>query len=203
MANAFARYLPCFDTEPVTGLFGFEAPSGAKVEVEPDPVDLVAEAEQRGYRSGHAAAQAEFELVRAQDLDRAREELAEARRSWTEREAERLAEQLRLAFQDLEGLITAEVADILSGFVAAAVRDQAVDDLAHTLAKLLRDGKHRAVRLSGPEDLLDLIRDRLGASADSLSFEPESGVDVRVVLDETILETQLEAWRVRLAAAAA
>lgn len=200
MRNAFASYLPCFDVEPVPGLFGFETPSAPDIELQPDLVDPIVEAEERAYGAGRAAAWAEFQIVRSEDAARAEEQLVEARNSWTEQESERLSKQFRLAFQDLESTVTTEVADVLSKFVAAAVRDQAVAELAAMLAKFLQAAEHGSVAISGPEDLLDALRERLGAYAASLSFVADGKADVRAVMGETIFETQLEAWRTRLSA---
>jgi hypothetical protein len=203
MANAFARLLPDFEApERRAPLL---PPELKPLDAEPpaeDPAKLLAAAEERGRGAGFAAAEAAYERQRAEDLARFEERLVAARREWSETEADRLAGRFAAAFGELEATVIGSVARILVPFVAAAVRQQALDDLSETVSGLLAEDSHRFLRISGPEDLLAALRGRLSAHVASIEYLAGEGPDVRAVCDDTTLETQIRAWVDRLAAAA-
>jgi hypothetical protein len=50
------------------------------------------------------------------------------------------------------------------------------------------------VEVSGPQDLTDKIREHLTGKAANLSFHVNGDCDLRVTVDETVLETRIGAW---------
>ena len=52
------------------------------------------------------------------------------------------------------------------------------------------------MKASGSADLLDALEAALGARAGLVSFEPVDGEpDVRIVCDQTVIQTRLADWR--------
>jgi hypothetical protein len=51
-----------------------------------------------------------------------------------------------------------------------------------------------AIRISGPADLLEILRQHLHAAPVAIEYVTQDGVDVRVVAEQTSIDTQLKAW---------
>lgn len=180
----------------------------------PEPVETpeeraqrVAEAEERGRAAGRAQGLAEARADAEAAMAAAREgfaaELAAERARWSESEAERLAAGFAAALRALDANLTRRIGRLLVPVLTDALRRRAVDDLAQALGRLTADPNHAAIRVSGPEDLLAALGQRLGAQADGIAFAPGAAPEVSVVADQTVIETQLAAWTRLLAAAAA
>jgi hypothetical protein len=148
---------------------------------------------ERGRELGRAEAAAETASVLAcmqADYDA---RLVEMRQSWCTEEGDRLAAGFAEALQALGAGLTDRVGHLLVPVLTEALRRQAVDELAHSLARIL--GEARApVRVSGPADLLDAVAGKLGPFEASVDFVPADTADVAVQADQTVIETQLGAW---------
>ena len=183
---ALANYLPRFG-------------AGVTGDIEAGPaIDRVAEAELRGRRLATAEAEARTATLLAEERSAAEARLAEARRAWVEGESERLQTCLAEAFSRIEAGIAEATTRVLAPFLESAARDAAVDDLVRTLETLLADGEHRAIRISGPEDLLAALQARIPTGTCGVTFAPGEAADVTVIADKTIMMTQIGAWMDRL-----
>jgi TPR repeat protein len=202
--NALARYIQRFDADEVappaelTPRQPDRAMPAMAAMSEPGP-DKVAEAEAEGRRQGRAEAERTFEKLLAAERDAFARRLLEERARWSAEEGERLAEALAGAGRHLEALLSDAAARALAPFLIASARERALADLCATLGTLLADGRHPAISVGGPRDLIMEIAARLGPRAEGLAFEPGTAADVRVVADSTIIETQFAAWASRLA----
>jgi hypothetical protein len=54
------------------------------------------------------------------------------------------------------------------------------------------------VNVSGPDDLLAALQAKLGSGGPTLRTTTAPGCDLTVQIEQTVLETTLGAWRVRL-----
>ena len=137
--------------------------------------------------------------AKAEAADRAFEERLAAERSrWAAEQGDALAAKLDAGLEQLGSEVGDAVAGILAPFVEQALRQRIVEELLRTLEKVLKGGRPATLKISGPDDLLDCIRQALGGSAAAIEFEATDAVDVRVVADRTVIETQLEAWLQRI-----
>ncbi|MCG6122735.1 MAG: hypothetical protein MEP57_08510 [Microvirga sp.] len=178
----------------------------------PDPRDL-AEAEEAGAARGRAEALAEIladaetriAAAREEALELARGEhaqaLARAREEWVATEGAALAEALAKSLGEIEARLAAKTARALRPFLREAVRDKAVTALCETLADLLRSGPSATLRMSGPEDLLDAVMRRIAGFEGKIAISVVDAPDIRVVCDETTIETQIALWAQSLALA--
>ncbi|WP_306438920.1 hypothetical protein, partial [Methylobacterium symbioticum] len=180
-----------------------EAPPPAPVETPEERAALLAEAEARGRAEGLAEARAEAEARLEQERAAFETRFAEARRQWSESEAESLASGFAAALRALDAELTGRIARLLVPVLTDALRRRAVAELGDALQRLLADPQAAQVRVSGPEDLLAALGDRLGPLADTIAFAPGEATEVSVVADQTVIETQLAAWTRLLAAAVA
>ena len=219
MAAALAQFLPDFsgDTGPVRAAPAAPAPRPAPratdglaallrkppvpVETPEDRAAQLRAAEmkgiERGLERGRELGRAEAEAETASALACMQADydarLAEMRQAWCVEEGDRLGVAFADALQALGAGITDRVGHLLVPVLTEALRRQAVDELAQSLARIL--GESRApVRVSGPADLLDAVADKLGPFEPAVEFVPAETADVAVQADQTVIETQLGAW---------
>jgi flagellar biosynthesis/type III secretory pathway protein FliH len=166
-------------------------------EIETGSVDAIADAFARGREEGLAAGRAEYAARLDEERAAAEARLAEERAAWSSLEGARLGDAIAAAFQSLEASVGDAVAAILSPVLKEGRRRRAVDELAENLKRLMASGQ-RILRVSGPEDLLEELRARLGADMSAVAFEAAEDIDMRVVAEQTTIETQLKAWMPRI-----
>jgi F0F1-type ATP synthase membrane subunit b/b' len=204
MAAPLAQYLADFGSSLKPG----EAPQGRgrAPAIQPlraiieSPVEKIEEALARGREQGAAAARAEYEAKLAEERARAAAALAEARRAWVAEEGETLAAKLSVSMRELTTMLADSLARILRPFLVDALRQQVVDGLLEKLGVLLAHDRDIVLRISGPQDLLDSLREKLGSFPASIDYIPTDDADVRVVANQTVIETQLQAWFQRIGA---
>ncbi len=153
-----------------------------------------------GRREAEEAAQAALaaaEAARLEDQQAFEARIAAMREEWTLQEADRLASGFKDALDGLGAQLSDALAPILAPFVEEKVRAHALRDLASLVQQQMALGSG-AIRISGPQDLIDALDARLGA-ASGITFTPAATAEVRMEADGAVIETQLEAWRHRLA----
>jgi hypothetical protein len=170
----------------------------AKPEVEEDKPEPIATAFLRGRYQGLDDARAEFEEKLKAAEEAFEERLTAERAAWVTEQGAELAAKIATAVDTLSNDIGDSVAAILSPFVEEKLRVRIVEELLRSLEKVLKGGRPATLKISGPDDLLQVIRQTLGASSSAIDFEATDAIDVRVVADHTIIETQLEAWLQRI-----
>jgi DNA-binding TFAR19-related protein (PDSD5 family) len=129
------------------------------------------------------------------------EQLTAARREWTEVQAERIMSQLVSVNEVLESKIAAALTRVLRPFVMDGVRKQAVTDMRACIGKTVASAAHPSIEVSGPQDLLDAIAAAMTDVAVAVSYRPDASSELRVVLGDTVLETQMQDWAARLSVA--
>jgi hypothetical protein len=128
------------------------------------------------------------------------EQLAAARREWTEVQSERVMSQLASVPGVLEAKITASLARVLRPIVLAEVRKQAVSDMRASIEKMMANSAQPAIEVSGPQDLLDALANAMSDIAVAVSYRADASCDLRVIAGDTVLETQMQEWASRLKA---
>lgn len=213
MAAAIARFLPDFSDavapartapaarppaapapRPVDGLAALLRKPAAPPE---DREALLRDAEARGLARGRDLGRAEAAAETASVLACLQADydarLVEMRQAWCADEGDRLAAGFAEALQALGAGLTDRVGHLLVPVLTEALRRQAVDELARSLARILGDVR-APVRVSGPADLLEAVAGKLGPFEASVAFVPSDAADVSVQADQTVIETQLGAW---------
>jgi hypothetical protein len=169
--------------------------ASASARVQPQRSD---DAYERGLAAGKAAALAEIETrLEAQRMYYG-QQLELERFTWANREAEKLAEKFTAGLSAIETSIANATARILKPFLAETAHRQAIAELVDALEIMIAKNQGITIEIFGPEDLLQLIREKLSDRNVAAVFSPGSEVDVRVVAGQTILETNLSAWIDRL-----
>ncbi|MGE7413364.1 hypothetical protein [Methylobacterium tarhaniae] len=189
--------------DPAVVAAPFVKPAAAKRETPEERAALLAAAEERGRQQGLAEAREEAEIARLRAAEAAERRLAEARRHWSEAEAEALADGFAAALRALDATLSDRIARLLVPVLTDALRRQAVAELSGALARLLAEPQAATIRVSGPDDLLAALAARLGPLAASVSFTAAETAEVQVSADQTVIDTQLGAWTRLIAAAVA
>jgi hypothetical protein len=156
------------------------------------------DAYERGVAAGKASVLADIETRLEAERARYAQQLELERFTWANREAEKLAELFATGIGEIETNIANITARILKPFLAENAHRQAIAELIEALETLMGKNQGMTLEIFGPEDLLELIREKLRDRNVAALFTPSDGVDVRVVAGQTILETSLGLWMDKL-----
>ncbi|MDX3966405.1 MAG: hypothetical protein QHD01_07380 [Bradyrhizobium sp.] len=162
---------------------------------EAPPVNLLDDA----YRRGHAAGVADGDARLAEERIRSAIRLGEERAKWSDQQAVAIVSGFEAACREIESNIASSVARILLPFLTEAVRDKAIGSLVEQVAALTGSSPMPVFKVTGPSELLDLVKTQLEASRRTgIEYEAADTFEVRVVADQTVIETQISAWSERL-----
>jgi len=172
----------------------FQSPPPAPA-TEVPPVNLLDDA----YRRGHAAGVAEGDARVAEERVRSAIRLGEERAKWSDQQAVTIVSGFEAACREIETNIASSVARILLPFLADAVRDKAIGSLVEQIAALTGNSPVPVFKITGPSELLDLVKTQLEtARRTGIEYEAAETFEVRVVADQTVIETKIAAWSERL-----
>jgi hypothetical protein len=151
------------------------------------------------YRRGHTAGLAEGEAKLAEERVRSAIRLGEERAKWSDQQAVAVVNGFATACREIESNIASSVARILLPFLADAVRDKAIGSLVEQIAALTSNSPVPVFRVTGPSDLIDLVKAQLDAvNRTGIEYQAADTVEVRVLADQTTIETQISTWIDRL-----
>lgn len=151
------------------------------------------------YRRGYAAGLAEGNAGLAEERVRSAVRLGEERARWSDQQAVAVVNGFTAACRELETDIAGSVARILQPFLADAVRDKAVAALIEQISALTCSSPVPVFRISGPADLLERVKEQLDAiRRTGIEYQADETIEIRVVADRTVIETQMQAWTARL-----
>ncbi len=156
------------------------------------------EAFARGIDDGRAAAESEFEAKLEEQRAEFAEQLAAARQEWAAGAGEELANRLLLAVQEFEKRVAETTARILKPFLATELHRQAVAELQASLDTLMATNQGVSLVISGPADVLEVLRRQLSGKVASVTYTPSDDCDVRIVAGPATLETCLKSWMAKL-----
>ncbi len=89
-------------------------------------------------------------------------------------------------------------ARILKPFVAAEFHRQAIAELRASLDALLATDSGVSLDISGPADVLEVLRQHLSGKTATVTYTPSDDCDVRIVAGQATLETRLKDWMAKL-----
>ncbi len=160
--------------------------------------DMSQQAADRALEQGRAEAAAEYEEALAAAQTSAQEQiesrLASAREEWVEAEGARLADRLDSGLTQLQDMIAGKAAAILNDLVRPALREKMLGELLQSIETLTRQDQAMILRIEGSADLLESIRKHLAGRVRSLDLVETEGADVRVIAQDTLIESHLGQW---------
>lgn len=164
-----------------------------------DPAARVKDAYARGLADGKAEAEAELQARLEEQQRQFEDRLAAERQFWAADQVDRLA----AALAEMQAGIADAAARVLKPFVTTQLRQVAAAELLECLDVLISKDHQIRLHISGPEDLLELIRQRLATKAIVADFVPSPDYEIRIEAGQTILETRLQAWMAKIEEASA
>jgi hypothetical protein len=179
--------------------FGAKGCPGAPAD---DTATRIEEAFARGSAEARAAARSECEAEVARRSEEFARQLAADRQAWAAETGDKLAGQLTAGLRTIEESIANSLANVLEPFLVAELRRQAIDELALIMRGLMSQEDGMTLEVSGPDDLLAALRERLAGDGLKVRFAAAEGSDVRVHADQTIIETRLGIWLAKVKEAA-
>lgn len=105
-----------------------------------------------------------------------------------------LCAKIQAAIAAVESNIAGCAARVLKPIIVEAVRAKIVDALADSVGVLLRGQKYPVLSISGPEDLLTALREKLAHLPAAFEYALNETVDVQIAAGETLIESQLSAF---------
>ena len=164
----------------------------------PPPVPPEEDAYQRGLSEGYATARTEYEQKLNDETSRFSARLGEERHDLLNETAAKIASEIAEVGNQLEARIAGVTARILEPFITSAVQKQAVATFVEKLSSLTSDSRRPALRVTGPSELIELVRSKLGVRSIAVELRAEPVAEVSVVVDQVVLETQMKIWAERL-----
>jgi hypothetical protein len=161
------------------------------------PADIdarIEEAFERGRQEGLAAARGECEATLAVERGQWDERETAERLAWQANEYAGFADKVELAMAAIEDELAKSVARILKPFLIEERVKQVTQALSENLSKILSNDAPAALKITGPEALLSVLRDRLAAHSVVVEYLAGDSVDVTVEAHQTIIKSQLQAW---------
>ncbi len=165
----------------------------------------IEEAYQRGVTAGRTLERQEMETqatVLSIDFER---RLEETKRRFSAALSDRLAGELRAGVDNARLTISSHVATALMPFLRAGVTQAAVESFVAELGDMIEMDEGMTVEVTCPRELLEPLREALGeamakrgAPPGSVRCVPGDGSEIRVALDNTVIETRLTEWLARL-----
>ncbi|MGO8844580.1 MAG: hypothetical protein ACLQFI_04430 [Methylocella sp.] len=203
MARPVAHYLVEFGPTSLVEASGETSGGAACLDLQDEPavedpeVSLQA-ARDKGVTEGYAAARAEYAAQLLQERLAFEARLAAERDRWARQESEKLSEDIKAIFVEVESNIAGCVELALTPFVVDALRSRMIDLLAETVGTLLGGRECPIVEIHGPEDLLAMLREKLAALSGAIDYSPDDSIEVRIVADQTKIESRIGAWVERI-----
>ena len=161
----------------------------------PPPVD---DPYQRGLSVGYATALAEYEQKLNDEKDKFNVQLGEERHDLLNETAARIAGNIEEVGNQLEAKIAGVTARILEPLISSVVQKQAVASFVEKLSSLTTDARRPMLRVTGPSELIELVRSKLGVRSIAVELRAEPVAEVSVIVDQVVLETQMKIWADRL-----
>lgn len=163
--------------------------------VAPPPED---DAYQRGLSAGYATARTEYERKLNDEREKFETRLGEERSDLLNETAARIVDNIEDVGKQLEARIAGVTARILEPLISSAVQRQAAASFVEKLSSITGDSRRPLLRITGPSELIELVRSKLGARLIAVELRAEPVAEVSVVVDQTVLETQVKIWAERL-----
>ncbi len=195
MATALAQHLPHFALHPPRRIKPApEAPVAADT-AQASLEDLLAAAREEGRVAGLEEARIRFDAELEEERAGFAFRIEEQHQLLNEQVADRMGEQIAREIDRAAATVGDHVGAVLRPLVDTAVRDRAVAEVVGVVKRLLTTGDALTFRVSGPEALIERMRERDDLPVDRMTFEAAETADLVVAVDETVIETGLGAWQ--------
>jgi flagellar biosynthesis/type III secretory pathway protein FliH len=161
----------------------------------PPPED---DAYERGRADGYAAARADIEQQLESGRQALNAQIDEERQNFRNEAVAKIAADIAEVGNQLETKVAGVVARILEPLITSAMQKQAITSFVEQLSSIASDSRRPVLRITGPSDLLELVRGKLGVRAIAVELRAAPVAEVSVIVDDIMLESQVKLWTERL-----
>jgi hypothetical protein len=148
----------------------------------------------RGREEAEVEASSAIEQLEREHETRLAATLAGERARWVMTESAKMAGLLSTQLDELRREFGDLVTRTLKPFLTDALREKAVAELRRTILEALAGNGGVEFAISGPADLTGQIRSLLADKSIPVAVTETSAIDVRVKIDQMLVETNLAAW---------
>ena len=155
---------------------------------------VLEDAFKRGFEEGQREAEARMAHDLGEQRAAAEMKLDQARKTWAADFGQVLAQELVAGVERMHNLLADNFVDVLVPIIRDEARSDAVRKIAEAIRTTAPSDWDGPIVIEGPADLVKALQDDLGDMKAIIEPRTRDGIDIKVTINETILETQLEAW---------
>ncbi|MFY0612070.1 MAG: hypothetical protein JXQ99_11130 [Hyphomicrobiaceae bacterium] len=148
----------------------------------------------RGFEEGQREAEARMAHDLGEQQAAAEMKLDQARKTWAADFGQVLAQELVVGVENMHNVLADSFVDVLVPIIRDEARSDAVRRIAEAIRTTAPSDWDGPIIVEGPADLVKALQENLGDMKAIVEPRTRDGLDISVRINETILETQLEAW---------
>lgn len=204
MRNTIAAHIPTHHSGPFQSVQAGDAVMAELFEYTPEePPELTLEEKlaaefELGRKEGVGAATEHYETQLAEERQDHVTALEELKAAHEAELAALINDGLTDAFAKLEDRLASAVAAVMEPLVEDKIAARIVGSFRETLEDFLDGDEDALVRVSGPQNLLDLFGRDLGGLESRTELVVKDSTELTAILGETSLETRLADWMTQL-----
>lgn len=160
-----------------------------------------AEAYERGRADGVAIASAEYEVKLNELVEQHKRELVQTREHWDREFGASIWARMAEDFNSIREALAEDTARALVPFLGRQIEDQAVLKLVASVADVVSTEKATKLEVSGPEKLIEGFQAAFPDDRLDVSYTKIEQSEIRIVVDQTVIETRLSEWMAKLESA--
>ncbi|WP_173934800.1 hypothetical protein [Chelativorans sp. Marseille-P2723] len=202
MRSTLADMLPDFGT----GNGAHQARAGSDVTLaqrEPLPEEVTQQRIAQEIAAAEAALSQKLACKHAEALSAERERHAAEMQATIERLSDLAAEAIAARFdamkREVASITSALAAQVLAVTLTQDVRRRSIEELARLVGEAMNDRDTLRVRVRGPENLRQALKERLGEQWRQIDFIDAVDFDLTAEIGESLLKTRLADWSEELA----
>lgn len=158
--------------------------------------------EAAGYSRGFSEAQAsvanKYEALLKEKTEAFEAQLAAERAQWVERSADQSVHLIKEEIQRCETAIGEQVARLLLPLIETQLAEQSVREIRDLVRRLLAEAPEAHMKISGPGGMVEAMRMALGENGLHASVQESDVLELRVEIDQVVIESRVSKWVERL-----
>lgn len=177
----------------------FTTRSSEKAESQTETLEFV---EAAGYSRGFSEAQVSvaknYESLLKAKTEEFEAQLAAERVQWAERYADQSVTLIKEEIQRCETVIGEQIARLLLPLIEDQLAQRSVSEIRDLVRRLLAQAPESHLKISGPGAMVEAMRTALGENGLHASVHESDALELRVEIDQVVIETRVSEWVERL-----
>lgn len=152
----------------------------------------------RGFSEAQSSVAQKYEALLKEKTEAFQAELAAERAQWAERSADQSVLLIKEEIARCETAIGEQVARLLLPLVETQLAQGAVREIRDLVRRLLAESPEAHMRISGPSTMVEAMRTALGENGLHASVQESDVLDLKVEIDQVVIESRVSKWVERL-----